>query len=185
MPSQEVRKEVLGHFLVSLVWVMVLSLFRWSLGWSLIYLWGGIALGTFILDIDHLIYWFVSHPERQDSKLAKILWQKRDFQGLLGLLARYHDTHTRLIFHSAFFQGILFVLAFYIFTSGGSLFTSGLVAGMNLHLLKDEWQEYLRGKESHLNDWLFWQVQKEVSLKAQKIYLLGVSIIFLVLSLFI
>jgi len=185
MPSKEVQKEILGHFLVSLIWVMILSLLRWSLGWKLIYLWAGVALGTFILDIDHLIYWFVSHSEKQDSQLAKILWQKQDFPGLLSLLARYHDTHTRLIFHSALFQGILFVLAFYIFTSGGSFFASGLVAAMNLHLLKDEWQEYLRGKEGHLNDWLFWQVQKEVNLRTQKIYLISVSAIFGILSLMV
>jgi len=182
MPAKEVNQEIFSHFLVSLIWVLILSLLRWSLGWSLIYLWLGVIGGTFILDIDHLLYWFVTHPEKQDSQLAKVLWQKRDLSGLLGLMARYHDTHTRLIFHSAFFQAILFILAFYIFTAGGSLFASGLVAAINLHLLKDEWQEYLRGRESHLNDWLFWQVQKEIDFQTQKIYLVIVSFIFGLLS---
>lgn len=176
------KKEIISHFFASLAWLIAVSLLRWYLKWDLVWLWLGVLAGTFLLDIDHLIYWFYFRPEKQDSQLAKVLWQKKDFKGLILLLERYHDTHSRLIFHSFLFQIIFLVFTFYIFTSGGNLFVSGLVAGMNLHLLKDEWQEFLGGRKSHLKDWLFWQVKREISSDALIIYLLGVNLIFFFLS---
>lgn len=178
------RKEITGHLLVSLIWLIVISLFRWYLKFDLILLWLGALFGTFLLDIDHSIYWFYTHPEEQDSQMAKMLWQKKDPKGLILLLERYHNTHTRLIFHSALFQVIFLVFTFYIFTSSGSLFTSGLVAGINLHLLKDEWQDYFK-KPAHLKDWLFWQVKKEMSFEEQKIFLILMLLVFLGLNLLI
>lgn len=181
---KEIIKEIIGHFLATLVWLIFVTLLK-DLSRNLIYLWLGAFAGTFILDIDHLIYWFWFRPEKQDSLLAKMLWRKRDFSGLLALLARYHDTHTRLIFHTALFQVILLIVSLYIFTSGGSYFGSGLVAALNIHLLKDVAEEYLRKRYGHLNNWLFWQIGKKISAEAQKIYLLSVTFVFILLSLLI
>jgi len=175
------KKELGSHFAASLVWLVAISFLRWYLKWNLIWLWLGTLGGTFLLDLDHLIYWFFTHPEKQDSQMARMLWQKKDFKGLVLLLERYHDTHTRLIFHSALFQVIFLIFTFYIFTSSGSLFGSGLVAGMNLHLLKDEWEDYFK-KPDHLNNWIFWQIKKEISLQEQKIFLILVLLIFVGLS---
>jgi len=163
----------------------LITVLRWSAGRQLIWLWLGGLAGTFLLDIDHLIYWFFFQPEKQDSQMAKVLWLKKDFKGLLLLLGRYHDTHLRLIFHTALFQAVLFIFSFYIFTSGGSLFASGLVAGMNLHLLKDEWKEYLEKKYEHQKSWLFWQIKREVSPEELKMYLIIATIIFILLSFFV
>lgn len=179
------KKEISSHFLVTLVWLVVISFLRWYLKWNLLWLWLGAFVGTFLIDIDHMIYWFFTYPEKQDSKIAKVLWQKRDFKGLLLLLGRYHDTHTRLIFHSALFQVIVLLFSFYIFTSSGSLLTSGLVAGINLHLLKDEWEEIFEKKYSHLNEWLFWQIKREVSFSEQKIFVFLMLLVFLGMSLFL
>lgn len=179
------KKEISSHFLVTLLWLAVISLLRWYLRWNLLWLWSGALVGTFLIDIDHIIYWFFTYPEKQDSKIAKVLWQKRDFKGLLLLLERYHDTHTRLIFHSALFQVIFLLFSFYIFTSSGSLFASGLVAGINLHLLKDEWEEYFEKKYSHLNEWLFWQIKREISFAEQKIFVYLMLLVFLGMSLFL
>ena len=182
---KEVFAEIKTHLLANAVWLVWFGLLNWP---RLVGLWPvgvGVVLGTFFVDLDHLFYWFFYHPEKQDSKIAKMLWQKKDFRGLLALLARYHDTHTRLIFHSALFQLILLVFSFYIFTSGGSLFVSGLVAALNIHLLKDAWQEYLEKKTDHLKDWLFWQIKRDFNEREVKWYLVGVTGTFLLISLLI
>jgi len=183
--KKEVSREVVSHYLVTIIWLELITVLKWPIGWQLVWLWLGGLAGTFLLDIDHLIYWFFFQPEKQDSQMAKVLWQKRDFKGLLLLLGRYHDTHLRLIFHTALFQAVLFIFSFYIFTSSGSLFASGLVAALNLHLLKDEWKEYLEKKYDHLKNWLFWQIKREISSETQKIYLIAASLVFIILSLFI
>lgn len=183
---KEVSREVVSHYLVTIIWLELITILRWSVGsanWRMAWLWLGGLAGTFLLDIDHFLYWFYYHPEKQDSQIAKILWQKRDFKGLLMLLGRYHDTHTRLVFHSFLFQMVLLIFTFYIFSSVGSYFGSGLAAALNLHLLKDEWEEFFEKKYDHLNDWLFWQIKKEVSFSSQKIYLILVTLIFIIFSL--
>lgn len=190
----EVKEEIKSHLKVSFAWlilVTILSLFRLRAGFlwfwlpGILFLWLGTLAGTFLLDIDHLIYWFFTHPEKEDSQQAKKLWQEKEFEKLLLLLGQSHDTHTRLIFHSALFQIVFLIFTLYIFTSGGSFFGSGLVAGLNLHLLKDEWEEYFEKKYNHLNDWLFWQLGRKISFQEQRIFLILVSFLFILLSLLI
>lgn len=185
MFKKEVVQEIKSHYLVTLIWFLIMVFLKIYLKWQLFWLLLGSLLGTFILDIDHLLYWFFLHPEKQDSQIAQMLWQKRDFPGLILLLGRYHDTHTRLVFHSFLFQVIFLIFSFYIFSSGGSYFGTGMVAAMNLHLLKDEWEEYREGKKEHLNDWLFWQIKKKVTHQEQKVYLIFISLMFTILVLFI
>lgn len=175
--KKEYQKEIVSHYLVTLAFLLVMLFFK-GINLGLLFLSLGSILGTFFLDVDHLVYWFYFHPEKQDSKIALMLWHKKDIEGMLALLGRYHDTHTRLVFHTFFFQMVLLVFSFFIFTSGGSLFASGLVAAMNLHLLKDEWEEFLEKNYDHLNDWLFWQVKRKVNFEEQKLYLVLVSLIF-------
>jgi len=190
----EVKKEIKSHLKVSFAWlilVTILSLFRLRAGsfwfWLLgtLFLWLGTLVGTFLLDIDHLIYWFFTHPEKEDSQKARKLWQGKEYKELLLLLGQSHDSHTRLIFHSALFQIIFLIFTLYIFTSGGSYFGSGLAAGINLHLLKDEWEEYFEKKYNHLNDWLFWQLKRKIGLKQQKNFIVLMLSIFLGLSLLV
>ncbi len=52
---------------------------------------------------------------------------------------------------------------------------------VNLHLLKDEWHDYQKYKES-LTDWLFWQIKGIPVQKYLKLYLVAASLIFVGLS---
>lgn len=156
---------------------------RFKLDANLILIWLGALFGTFFLDIDHLIWWFVTHPENEDSIEVNTVWKTHGFKGIKEIyrcLERYHFTHNRLIFHSAVFQIILLLLAFYLLSSGGDVFGSALIMSVNLHLLKDEWWDYLKRKEG-LTDWLFWQVEGFTG-KNPTVYLIIVSLIFLLLT---
>lgn len=178
--------EVTSHLLVTFVYFLLVSILRWQFDFSYLWLWLGALAGTFFLDIDHLIYWFVTHPEKEDSEEARAIWARRGMRGIReirGLLERYHQTHTRLVFHSVVGQAVLLILGFYILSSGGSIFASALVLSLNLHLLKDEWQDYFRNKQG-LVDWLFWPVRGVPTGEYLSVYLGGVSLLFLGLTLF-
>jgi len=182
--------EVTSHLIVTFVYFLVVGLVRWKFDLSYLLLWLGALLGTFFLDIDHLVYWFVTHPEKEDSKEAGEVIRgirnvgeiKERFKGLYLLLLKYHHLHHQLIFHSVVGQAVLFVLAFYILSSGGSVFASAFILAINLHLLKDEWRAYLKNKEE-LSDWLFWQVRMPME-KYLDLYLVGASVLFLILTVF-
>lgn len=179
------KSEVASHLVISFFYFLVLSVLRFKIDAALVFLWLGGLTGTFLLDIDHLLYWFVTHPEKEDSQEAKALWQQKGLGGyvqLYQLVQKTHYTHDRLIFHSAVFQVILLVLAFYLVSSGGSFFGSGLIMSVNLHLLKDEWQDYAKRGESEVVNWLFWQIRGIPVQKYLNLYLIIVSLIFIGLS---
>lgn len=182
------KNEIVSHFLVTFVYFLLVCVLRWDWKiWGLLEIWGGAMLGTFFLDIDHLLYWFVVHPEKEDAKEARGVWSlgnlgvAKKVKKLYGLLKKVHFAHNRLIFHSVVGQAILLILAFYLITSGGSIFGSAFILSINLHLLKDEWQDYFCSK-IHLIDWLFWQIKGVVTEKQLTIYLIVVSLVFLVMT---
>lgn len=179
------KNEITTHLAVSFFYLLALSVLRFKIDLALVFLWLGGLLGTFLLDIDHLLYWFVTHPEKEDSREAKALWQQKGLHGyreLYQLAQKTHYAHDRLIFHSAVFQVILLVLALYVISSGGSVFGSGLIMSVNLHLLKDEWQDYASRGEGAVNNWLFWQIRGIPVQKYLKLYLVVITLIFTSLS---
>lgn len=190
------NNEVISHLLVTFIYFFIVSVLRLvtggvALGWlgmlGILELWLGAAIGVFLLDIDHLFYWWYLHPEKEDSMQAKGIWNQNNLKlkekakKLFELLQKYHVTHNRLMFHSVISQIVLLLLAFYLLTSGGSLFGSGIIMSINLHLLKDEWVDFLKNKE-HFKDWLFWQIRETNLMVYAKEYLAVASVIFLLLS---
>lgn len=179
-----VISEILSHFMVTIIYFLVITILRGKIDINLLWLWIGVMMGMFLLDVDHLVWWFVTHPEEEDSKAALGIWKTKGVSGvgeLKRLLYENHHKHIRLIFHSVLFQVILLILAFYALTSSNNFFVFGLVLSVNLHLLKDEWQDFFRDKQQLCN-WLFWQINQENICRYTNLYLTIVSIIFLILS---
>lgn len=175
--------EITSHLLVTFIYFLIVSVLRFKFDANLILLWTGALVGTFLLDIDHLLWWFYLHPEKEDSVEVNEIWKTKGFKGakeIFRCLERYHFTHNRLVFHSAVFQVVLLLLAFYFLTSSGDLFASALIMAVNLHLLKDEWWDFFKRREN-LADWLFWQI-KGFTMNNLNIYMAVISSVFLMLT---
>lgn len=179
--------EIFSHLAVSTIYFIAIALLRGKIDFSLLWLWLGIFLGTFLLDIDNLLYWFATYPDKEDSVEAKRLWRLKDLgvveklKKLYELGQKYHNTHNRLIFHSFLGQIVLLILAVFVLTSGGNIFASAFIASLNLHLLKDEWTDFFERRE-YLKDWLFWQIKGANLEKYLETYLIVVTLVFLFLS---
>lgn len=183
LPTPEMKKEVNSHLLVTFVWLAIITLLRWEWHWNLIFLWLGGLVGTFLLDIDHLLYTLVIYPQELTSMRTRDLLEDRRFKDMLVLLTNTHDERLKLPFHNALSQLVLYVLCFFVLTSTASLFGAGLVMAMTLHLLKDEFAFLLQGKEEHLRKFIFWQIKGEISFFHQKLFLVLMLLIFLGLNL--
>jgi len=190
------NSEVFSHLIVTLVYFLLVSVLRFRFDLSLLLLWSGGLLGMFFLDIDHILYWFFYLPQKEDSKEAKLIWERRPAspakrgEGIrklweMGkLLEKYHTTHHRLYFHTAVFQTFFLIVTFFVLTSASNILMSSFVMSINLHLLKDEWGVYFKDKTG-LSDWLFWQVKLASPQKTLKTYLIIVTLVFLLLTFFI
>lgn len=176
------KREIASHLLVTLVWLALITVLRWTWHWDLILLWLGGLVGTFLIEADHFFYLLLINPHELTSLRVKRLFGQRRIKNALVLIADTAEERTKLAFHNVLFQLILYILCFFVLTSTGNLFVRGLVMGMALHLLKDEFGELLAGREEILRRWLFWPVKVEVSFQNQKIFLALMALIFLGLN---
>ena len=170
----ELMKQELKHHLFPLVVIFTITSLIWIVGhvlyYQFIYLFFGLAWGSFALDTDHLIYWLYLKPTLPESRQARQYLQQKNLSALLKLLEKTHKKHTSLIFHHYFFQITLALVSLFIITSSGSVFASSLVLALNLHLLVDELHDY-RHQPRHLQIWLFARESKQLPIKYLKHYL--------------
>lgn len=154
MEGDGIKKEMISHLSVTLVWLGLVTLLRWDWRLNLIWLWGGGLLGSFWLD-----------------------WADIFYQKAIG------SQEEKSPFHNALFQTIFYVFCFWVLTSTGGLFGKGLVMAMALHLLKDEIHLLLTGREELLRRWLFWPIKREISFGEQKTFVILMLLVFLGLNL--
>ena len=176
------KKELKVHFLTTFIWLIIITLLKWQWQWNLIWLWFGAFIGTFLIDIDHLIYLFFTNPHELTSQRVRRLWEEKHLKELIVLTFDTSEERMKLAFHNVLFQLILFILCFFVLTSTSNLFGVGLVMSMALHLLKDEFHEWWAGREERLKEWLFWPIKMEVSLQNQKIFLIFMLLLFVALN---
>ncbi len=175
-------KPELTKHLIPLCLVLLLTSTIWVVGhvaWiNFVLLTVGLSLGAFFLDTDHLIYWLYTHPQLEESRLARIAINKKDIHTLLNLLELTHKKHTNLIFHHYIFQLVLIALSLFVFTSTGSIFGMAFLFSLNLHLWIDEFSDFQTNK-THLQDWLFARSPKQLPQAYFPHLLIGIGIFLL------
>jgi hypothetical protein len=180
--SSGFKEEIALHLFSTLVWLALITVLRWSWHWNLIGLWLGGILGTFLVDVDHLLYTLIIYPQESTSQRLKELLRRRQFKWALILLNDTQIERLRLPAHNILFQIVLVVLCFWIITSTGSLLGAGIVMGMVLHLLVDELVCLFKGQGEYLRQKLFWPLGIEVSLEAQRYFVIAMIVVFVGLS---
>lgn len=173
------KRELALHFISTLILLVLIVLFkRWfSLAyWPLIA--GGI-LGTFLPDIDHLIYVYFTGPQELTSQRVVSLVGKSEVIRTISLLYETRSERKGLIFHSFYFQILFWVLTFLVVSSSGSVFGRGLVTAFALHLIVDE---YLDLKQTgSLANW-FSQTGIVLPQERETLYLAANAVVLLILS---
>lgn len=154
--------------------VFLVNLLKDSAAWFL-----GAGIGAYFIKIEQLIYVYYFYPDEFLSiEVRKLLKEKNKKSAFLMLKNQVYQQ--RLAFRSALFQAVWLVLAFFTLTSTAGFFGKALVMAVGLHLLLDEWVDFL-GKKNI--SWLFWQIKRQVSLKEQKWFLWIMTGVFGILSL--
>jgi hypothetical protein len=176
-----VKHQFRYHLLTSVVLFTLIASFLITLkinNIQLFYVFLGIFLGTFILDIDHFIYWFFLKPNSEESRLVKLAFKNYDFISIIKLVNIGRLKHHNLILHHYFFQIILVLFSFFIFTSTNNIFVFSLVLSLNLHLIIDELFDFFRNPKI-LQKWLFARELNQLPLKFLGRYLIIFIVIFL------
>jgi hypothetical protein len=172
----ELRKHLTPLIAIFVV-ISVYWIFKRVAFYEFFFLFFGLGLGSFFLDLDHIVYWLYLNPNIEESRLAQIALKKYDFTSIIKLLESTHKQHVNLIFHHFFFQVVLALISVFVFTSSSSAFGMGFLLALNIHLIVDEFEDYRRDK-AHLQNWLFAREDKQLPAR----YLSRYIMIFAVLS---
>lgn len=176
------KKDLLFRLIPTSVVFIIISLFWVIFGVSnlqILLLLIGLILGTFFLDIDHIIYWFYRKPNTDESRIVKTTFEKKDFKSIYKLIKAARKNHNNLIFHHYFFQIGLNLISLFIFTSYTNTFILSFLLAINLHLLTDEIKDYFNNPK-FLQNWLFAREEKQLPIKSLKNYLIIFVILFFI-----
>jgi hypothetical protein len=176
------KKEILKRLIPSLIFLAILSLLHWQAKWQLIGLWAGGLIGTFLLDLDHLIYCFFQNPHELTPQRLRRYLQQGQYQYSLVLLFETQKERKKLIFHSLLFQIVLLVAVFFVLTSSAGLLGKGLVLVLFFQSLISQFDEFL--KTGKMESW-FWQLRLDMPSNFQALYLLLIFLLFFGFSLFL
>lgn len=183
----ELKKEITTHLIPSIILLTLFIIFFWSQisAFDIITLFAGTLIGTFLIDVDHFIFCFITKPNQPCSQKARAFLNEKKYSQAISTVISSHKNHHQLSFHNAVFIPIWAIFTLFVITSTTSLFAQSLCLASYLHLLKDIWQEQLTIPQN-LNHWLFWQVKTPVNLTHQRYFVFTITaIFFLLLSIFL
>ncbi len=169
------KKRYLLHILYLVSFFLLISVLREWFGLVFIEFWVGGIVGTFLPDIDRILYVYVIGPDTAVAKqVSGMVEQKKSTEKITALSSANIDKKD-LIFHSARFQLIFLLFAFWIISSSNSLFGWGLALAFTLHLLVDQAIDLMRGDD--LSTW-FRDVPFEIDADQRKLFF-GVNLVIL------
>lgn len=178
--KKEFKKHLLPlaifFVLVSIIWVLIKVPY-----FEFIFLFLGLLIGSFFLDLDHLLFWFYLKPNLDESKEAREYLQNKQFSKFFNLLFETKENHNNLIFHHYFAQIVLALISFFVFTSSNSTFTMAFILALNIHLLVDEIYDYSNNPK-HLQNWLFAREAKQLPIAYLKHYIITFIVICIFFS---
>lgn len=173
------KRELALHFISTLILLVLIVLLK---GWFSLSYWpllvGGFV-GTFLPDVDHLIYVYFINPQELTSQRVASLVEQKEIPRTVSLLYETRSERKGLIFHSFYFQLLFWILTFLVVSSSGSVFGRGLVAAFSLHLIADE---YIDIREmGNLSNW-FSSVGIVLTKERETLYLIANAIVLLIFS---
>ena len=185
------KKEIVKHTIPLVVLFVVTTLF-WLFHhtpyYNYFHLFFGLFFGAFFIDIDHILYWFIINPNKEESRLAKIIIKKKDFSNLIKLLESTHKSHLSLLFHHSTTQIVLILISLFLFSSSNNIFAISFLLATNIHLSIDQIHILLKPHKIdliNLQKWLFARLPFQLPIKYLKHYVYLFLFINIVLSFFL
>ncbi len=144
------------------------------LGFTLIIL--GSLVGTFLLDLDYIIYAFFIEPEKDFSTTVRAFIKHKDLFNAITYIHLHREEVKDKTLNGAMFQMILAGAALFVMSSPASLFVKALIVSTFVNSIYRMWENYFDDK---IDDW-FWGLKFKVNKNSLIWYTvgLGVALVF-------
>jgi len=178
-------REVGKHFTAAIICFALLSAAycAWN-GWSgrVLLLWLGGLVGAELLDLDHLVYIFLTYRNVPTSLEARRLAREKKYGQVLAYIEHYHKDFVpvHLVCHNGIMQVVFCVFTLCMIACSTSLFWVGVGLSILLHLLKDEWED-MRKDPARLRAYVFRHFPR-VPLFAARAFVFAMAALFILFS---
>jgi hypothetical protein len=115
----------------------------------------GLIIGTFLLDIEYILYPYLFEPNADFSKSIFAYIKHKDFSSLIGFINEHKNDIKDKSLNSALFQVIIAPLSIFIVYSNASYFIKTLVLSMFANSIYTLMEAYFEGKTK---EW-FWALK--------------------------
>lgn len=146
--------------------------------WDFVEVTTGIILGTFVLDLEYILYPYIFEPKTDFAKSVFAFVKHKDFGGLISFVNEHKDEIKEKSLNSALFQIILVPLIFFLIYSTESYFVKVLVLTTFANSIYKLIESFF---EENTKDW-FWAIKGTPKKEGVIVYIIGL-ILILVLSL--
>lgn len=172
-------KKVMHYLLPLMGYLGVLSLLKFGFNFywqELLVLIGG-CLGIFLLEVDYLLYAFVTRPDDPLSFKAQESLRIKNYKGVYRDIEEIKKQGKEFILHSYLFGPVIFVLTLFALTSSGSYLGVGLTMGMFWRYAQETLNLYLgHFKDGGFKERIFWNLKNiEVTEQLQKYFVIGLG----------
>lgn len=172
-------KKILSYYKLPLLISATLTITLLALGvirkpWPIAEIVIGCFLGTFILDLEYVMYAYILEPNTEFAKSVVGYIKHKDFGGLIGFVNTHKSEVTDRALNSALFQAILVPIAIFAVYASQSLLIKALILSTFASSIYKLIESFFEGKTA---EW-FWAMK----VKPTKTGVIG-FIMFLVLVL--
>lgn len=175
------KRNYFWYFIVILVLLALVTLFKWWFTVAVFPLWIGGIIGIFLPEVDHLIYAYFLRPHEYDSQRMQRMISQGNIVQSVQMGTETRSNKNSLIFHNLTFHFIFALFALFVVSSTGSLLGRGLVLGFLVNLLVDQYFDYKQ--QGNLNNW-FSQVNMSLTQDQSKLFLIFQVLILFLLGVF-
>jgi hypothetical protein len=134
----------------------------------------GCALGTFMLDLDYILYAYVLEPKKEFSRAIVGYLKHKDIVNAMLYIQYHKDEITDRVLNSALFQSIFALFAVFVVASGTSLLLKALVLSTVANSMYRLAEAYF---EKRTGMW-FWALKKKPGKQGVALYSLVLVAIF-------
>jgi len=133
----------------------------------------GALLGTFILDLEYILYAYALEPNKEFSKTLIGYVRHRDLPNVINHIKYHKDEVEDKSLNSALFQVIFAILSIFVVTATTSIFAKAFVLSILASSLYKLSENYYEDK---IADW-FWAFKTKPSKSGTKIFFSGITLV--------
>lgn len=133
----------------------------------------GAFFGTFILDLEYVLYAYAMEPQKEFSKTLVGFIKHRDFTNVINHIKYHKDDVDDKSLNSGLFQIVIAILSVFVVTATNSLFAKAFVLSVLTSSMYKLTEVYYENK---LDEW-FWAFKTKPSKSGARVFLGGIVLV--------